>query len=47
MANAKQIEDIEERIQTLAEVLTYPVDGLDSEERARREALRKFVCFRQ
>ena len=47
VANAKQIEDIEERVQSLAEVLAYPVDGLDGEEKARREVLRGFVHFRK
>ena len=47
VANAKQIEDIEERVQSLAEVLAYPVDGQDDEEKVRREALRKFVRLHQ
>ena len=43
----KQIEDIEERVKSLAEVLGYPVDGSDSEEKERREALGGFVLFHQ
>ena len=46
-ANGEQIKDIEERVQSLTEVLTSPVDDQDSEERTRREALRKFVLPRQ
>ena len=38
-ANADKIRDIEERIQSLGEVLTYPLSDQDSEEKARREAL--------
>ncbi|KAF9644576.1 hypothetical protein BDM02DRAFT_927883 [Thelephora ganbajun] len=40
-ANAEQIKDIEERVQSLAETLTSPVGDRDSEEKARRETLRK------
>ena len=45
MANADQIRDLEERIQSLSlgEALASPVGDQDSEENARREALRKFV----
>ena len=42
-ANAQQIGDIEERAESLAEVLASPVCDDDIEENARREALRKFV----
>jgi hypothetical protein len=42
-ANAEQIKDIEERVQSLSEVLASPVGDQDSEEKARREALRRFV----
>lgn len=44
-ANAEQIRDIEERVQSLAEVLASPVGDQDSEEKARREALRKFALY--
>ena len=42
-ANAQQIKDIEERVQSLAGVLTPPFCDEDSEEKARREVLRRFV----
>ena len=42
-ANAQQIRDIEERVESLAGVLTPPVSDEDNEEKARREALRRFV----
>ena len=42
-ANAEQIRDIEERIQSFAEVLASPVSDQDSEEKARKKALRKLV----
>jgi len=42
-ANAEQIREIEERVQSLAEALTSPVGDQDSGEKARREVLRKFV----
>ena len=42
-ANEQQIKDIEERVQSLAGVLTSPICDQDSEEKARREALRRFV----
>lgn len=41
--NAEQIRDIEGRVQSLAEILGSPVSDRDSEEKARREALRKSV----
>jgi len=44
-ANAEQMREIEERIQSLAEVLGSPVDGRDSEEKARRGALRELVLL--
>jgi len=43
--NAEQIRDIEERVQSLAEVLASPVGDQDSGEKARREALLEFVLF--
>ena len=42
-ANADQIREVDERIQSLDGILTYPVDDQDSEEKARRKVLRKFV----
>ena len=42
-ANTDQIRDIEERIESLGEVLTSPMGDRDSEEKARRKALRKYV----
>ena len=42
-ANAQQIRDIEERVQSLAGVLASPIYDEDSEEKARRETLRRFV----
>ena len=42
-ANAEQIRDIEERVQSLGEVLASPVREQDDEEKARRENLRKCV----
>ena len=44
-ANVDQIREIEERIQSLGGILTYPVGDQDSGEKARREALRMFVPF--
>lgn len=44
-ANTDQIREVEERVQSLDEILTNPVDGQDSHEKARREALRRFVPF--
>ena len=41
--NSEQIRDIETRVQSLSEVLTYPVGNQDREEKARREALRRLV----
>ena len=46
-ANTEQIKDIEERIQSLGEVLASPVGDRDSEEKARREALRRFMLLLQ
>ena len=43
IANVSQIEDIEERIQSLGDVLASPVSEQDAEEKARREVLRKYV----
>ena len=42
-ANVEQMRDIEERAQSLAEALASPVGDQDSEEKARREILRRFV----
>ena len=42
-ANAEQIRDIEERAKSLAGVLAPPVSNQDSEEKVRREVLRKSV----
>ena len=42
-ANAGQIKDIEERVQSLCKVLSSPVGDQDREEKARRESLRTFV----
>lgn len=42
-ANADQIRNIEGRVQSLGEVLASPLAHHDSEEKARREALRKSV----
>ena len=44
-ANEEQIRDIEERIQSLADVLASPMGDQDDAENARRRALRKFVFF--
>ena len=46
-ANAEQIRDIEERVQSLAEILASPVGDQDSGEKARREALRKFALHQR
>ena len=43
IANASLIKDIEERVQSLGEVLASPVGVQDVEEKGRREALRKYV----
>ena len=42
-ANVEQVGDIEKRVQSVAEALTYPVGDQDSGEKARREALRRFL----
>ena len=42
-ANAGQIDDIEERIESLGEILAFPAGDQDIEEITRRIALRKFV----
>ena len=42
-ANAQQIRDIEERVQSLSGVLASPICDEDNEGEARREALRRFV----
>lgn len=44
-ANVEQMKEIEERIESLADVLASPVGDQDSGEKARREALRKFVLL--
>ena len=43
IANAEQINDIEERIESLGEMLASPVGDQDAEEKARRTTLKKFV----
>ena len=47
IANAEQINDIEERIESLGEILAFPVGDWDAEEKARRTALKKFVFLLQ
>lgn len=47
VANACQIKEVEERIQSLGGVLTFPVGDQDSEEKARREVLGKFVPLQE
>ena len=42
-ANVDQIRDIEERIRSLGGILTCLVGGQDNGEKARREALRRYV----
>ena len=42
-ANTQRIREIEERVESLAGVLASPICDEDSEEKARREALRRFV----
>ena len=44
-ANGDQIKDIEDRIQSFGEILSSPVGDRDSEEKARREILRKSVFY--
>lgn len=46
-ANAEQIREIEERLQSLADVFASPVNDQDSGEKARRETLRKYVLFNE
>ena len=41
------MKEIEERIQSLAQVLASPVGDQDCEEKARRDVLRKSVCSHQ
>ena len=43
IANAQLIEDIEDRVESLREILASPVGDQDTDEKARRTALRKFV----
>ena len=43
VANAEQIDDIEERIESLSEILAFPAGDQDTEEMSRRTALRKLV----
>ena len=47
IANAEQVNDIEERIESLSEMLASPVGDRDAEEKARRAALKKFVFLLQ
>ena len=42
-ANADEIKEVDERIRSLGGILARPVGDQDSEEKARREALRRFV----
>ena len=42
-ANVQHIKDIEEKVRSLAGVLTPSVCDEDGEEKARREAFRRFV----
>ena len=46
-ANAEQIREIEERVQSLADVFASPVNDQDSGEKARRETLRKYVLLQR
>ena len=46
-ANVEQIKDIEERIQSLGEMLRSPIGDWDAEENARRTALRRFMFLLQ
>lgn len=39
----ERIREIEERVQSLSEILASPVGDQDNEEKARRKALRKYV----
>jgi len=39
------MKDIEDRIQSLADVLAFPVGDQDNAEKARRKALRKYVLL--
>ena len=43
VANAEQINDIEERIESLSEILAFPAGDQDTEEMKRRIALRMLV----
>ena len=43
IANTDQIREVEERIQSLGAILTYPMSRDDGEEKARREVFRRFV----
>ena len=47
VANAEQINDIEERIESLSEILAFPAGDQDTEEMRRRTTLRKLVFARQ
>ena len=42
-ANADQIIELEERVRSMGGILAYPVGDKDSEEKTRREALRRYV----
>ena len=42
-ANADQIKEVEERVQSLGGILAYPVGDQDREEKARRDTLKRFV----
>ena len=43
IANAEKIKDIEDRIESLSEILASPVRDQDTDEKARRTTLRRFV----
>ena len=43
IANAEQMKDIGERVESLSELLTSPVGDQDTGEKTRRTALREFV----
>ena len=47
VANAEQINDIEERIESLSEILAFPAGDQDTDEMKRRIALRMLVFVLQ
>jgi hypothetical protein len=44
--NVERIKDIGERVESLSEMLTRPVGDQDTEEKARRESLKRFALLR-